>query len=85
MRAISRTGGALTAAERDRLIRATEAILEDDTRMVGMLGFDADALRELKVRIPAPAVRFALSLTEKRHPGCRFEPTDGLLEGKLAE
>ncbi|HEX5261899.1 MAG TPA: hypothetical protein VFW13_00115, partial [Phenylobacterium sp.] len=38
--AVSRTGGTLTPAERDRLIHATEAFLEDDLRMVGMLRFE---------------------------------------------
>lgn len=85
LRAVSRTGGALTPAERDRLIHATEAFLEDDQRMTAMLGFEADAMREIKVRVPARRVRAALKNLDAHHPGCRFELPDGLLDGKLAD
>jgi hypothetical protein len=85
LRAVSRTGGALTPAERDRLIHATEAFLEDDQRMASMLGFAADAMREIKVRVSARRVRDALKDIDEHHPGCRFELPDGLLDGKLAD
>ena len=85
LRAVSRTGGPLTPAERDRLIHATEAFLEDDRRMAGMLNFEAEAMREIKVSIPARLVRPALDDAQRRHAGCRFEPPQGLLDGNLGE
>lgn len=80
LRAVSRTGAALTPAERDRLIHASEAFLEDDRRMVSMLRFEADAMREIKVRISARLVRPALIYAQRKHAGCRFEPPDAMLD-----
>jgi hypothetical protein len=82
LRSLSRTGGPLSAAERDRLIHAAEMLNRDDQAMVELMNGLIEGMDTLGLKVPPARMRDELAGAGGDYGGCTVRPSDTIVGSK---